>query len=660
MLSTSAILFTENPYVIAGAAAVSILLFFCAENPSWRAIQLIVVPTTLLYFGGNLLFSPSDKGGSGFLIFWVNSYGLHSAVIRALRICVVLLISLAWLGSTPIVEIYASLVPIRPIRPWVLGICRTLQLTKREFVAIGQSLKIRGMRFASMSAVIRHGNWLQLRRNVNVFLALVRVIVSNQFPRIARATLAWERHHPVSYGSVPKDKEIIVRDVFVRYRRDLEPCIQHSSFSVDGNSVVYITGSAGAGKSTILRALGGIIPRVVGELAGEIRISGIDTAPLTLKDYPSLATYCDGDMESNILGLTVGQEMMLLTSSESESRSALTVMGIADLWERETTKLSGGQQVRLLLAGILTSKAGVIVLDDPLEQLDPTGREDFLAALTKLLAKGSRTIIFADRHHEAFRSLISKVLAIEERQVKKLTTSDSLQSPANLKRWGLEDLRGPIERKPCVNTSIVASMENVYVAFDGTPILKGVDLHIGKGELLVIRGPNGSGKTTAMLALAGVVPITRGNIEAPKRIGYVFQDASAQIVAPSVFEELAISPRLQGLPEREVERVVSAILADIQIQGSKPPQELHPQELKMVAIQAMGIGVDLVILDEPSVGLDSAGIKKVIEFIRTKQASGTAAVVISHEEVFLTIADRIMEFDNGRCSGWAASASYGG
>jgi energy-coupling factor transport system ATP-binding protein len=647
--ATSGILFFENIYIILPVTLFAVIVFLSCERPPWRSVYFVLLPTTLLYFVGNTLFSPPDKGGFRFLIFCLNSYGLQLAIIRALRIGAVLLISLAWINSTPIYELYASVAPLPRVRPWVLSICRNIQLTRREFLAIGQSLGIRGMKMNSMTAIIKRRDWSQVRRNIVVFLALLRVIVSRQFRHIAKATLAWERHHPLHIDQNSHRTTVEANGVFVRYTSTDEPCVRNANLDLGAGSVLYVAGRAGAGKSTLLRALGGIIPRVSGELSGQIWISGVDTSSITLGQYASLATYTDADVESNILGLTVGQEMLLLIDDETRARRCLEVMGIDHLWERETTKLSGGQQVRLLLAGSLASEAGVIILDDPLDQLDPSGCRDFVAALSKLVEDDERVVIIADRHFEYFLPLIDSVLPIEEGILHALTPKTSLSSEEHLERWGIGSIELELPKPKALSGRMVARMTNVCVSFDREPVLKRISLEVAEGEVLVIQGPNGSGKTTAMLTLAGAINPTEGEVERAGRVGYLFQDASSQIVASSVFDELALAPRMQGCSETETEDIVSVFLKSTGLSGSSSPLDLHPQEVKILAMTAMSIGVELMILDEPSVNLDRGGTIKVMEFIEARRRDGLATVVISHDDVFTRISDRVLQFDDGRC-----------
>src|SRR5207237_561968 len=127
----------------------------------------------------------------------------------------ILLASLAWLAATPINEIYLSVAWIKGIRPWALAICRNLQLTRTEFVMSARSLRVRGMNLSALPKIIISGDWTQLRRNVSIIGAVLRTILSRQFSRIAKATLAWERHHVSSARSGDRQSSVSIDHVFV-------------------------------------------------------------------------------------------------------------------------------------------------------------------------------------------------------------------------------------------------------------------------------------------------------------------------------------------------------------------------------------------------------------------------------------------------------------
>ncbi len=645
--TTSALLLLNDLWHIIPATLIAFALFAFSPSPPWRTMLTIILPTAVLYFVGNLLFSPPDVNEWTFLIFHISRSGAEIALARGLRIGAILLVSLAWLACTPLPELYDSLAVFPRLEPGALGVVRGLQLTRREFILIAQSLRIRGMRFQTLFSIALSGNWTQLHGNVLTFLALLRAIIPRQLSRIAKATLAWERHHPEDLKFVGSDLAIEGKELFIRYNRHQAPIVHHSSFSINKGTFIYIAGAARSGKSTLLRALGSIIPRITGELAGTISIVGVDTTALSLREVAALASYFDSDATGNVLGLTVGQEVLLLAKSEQRARECLRTIGIEDLWSRETTKLSGGQQVRLLLAGLLASDAPVLLLDDPLDQLDPAGRDDFIAALRTLRNRRDKTILVTDWHLEAFLPDIDAVLPLKGGTVQPLVPAQYLRDPECIACWGLEKPRLHQRIRTSCGARPLAGLYGVSVVLDGILILKGVDFQVLEGECVIVQGPNGSGKTTAMLTLAGGITPTTGRVDVRGQVGYLFQDAAYQVVAPTTYDELSIAPHLRGCSLEKVRSLVSSALAWTGLNGSESPLDLHPQDLKLLALAAMGMDANIIILDEPTVGLDATGVRKVIEFAHDLLDKGAAVIIITHEDSLVRLGDRVVWFHDG-------------
>jgi energy-coupling factor transporter ATP-binding protein EcfA2 len=194
---------------------------------------------------------------------------------------------------------------------------------------------------------------------------------------------------------------------------------------------------------------------------------------------------------------------------------------------------------------------------------------------------------------------------------------------------------------------IVAEMEGVHVALEGNPILHGIDLAVRQAEMLAIMGPNGSGKTTAMLTLAGAIRPGRGKVSASGRMAYVFQDAKLQAVADTVRNELALGPKILRWPPERVEAFVQAGLTWSDIDPDSYPLDLHPSQARMLVIAACNTDASMIILDEPTVGLDSEGIRKLMDLVNDLLERGKAVIVITHDEEVARLANRILVIRDG-------------
>lgn len=200
-------------------------------------------------------------------------------------------------------------------------------------------------------------------------------------------------------------------------------------------------------------------------------------------------------------------------------------------------------------------------------------------------------------------------------------------------------------------------------AYDERPVLSHVSLSIDAGEAVVLMGDNGSGKSTLLRAMVGLAiaqqgsyrfdgaPVTAASMRDPsfskrlhQRVGFVFQDAGAQLFCASVEEELSFGPRQMGLPEGEVRRRVDDALGLLGIEGlrSRPPYNLSGGEQRKVAIACvLTMNPDAYCLDEPLTGLDRRTSTWLLGFLRQLKAAGKTLVVATHDQ---SLADELADW----------------
>ncbi len=609
-----------------------LLLYLANPNKLWKlAIAAPITGSLLLVY--NTILSPPAAGGVRWWVFTVNSVGFERGLVTGMRLCGVMLISFAWLFVTPLPEIYAGLQWISGARVWVLGMLRGIQILKREFIALTQSLLMRGLKWNSI------GN--NLRNLVPLASAIIPRIVDNS-QKAAFASQSHNRSLPQGDGSVE------VADAHVRYAPNLPDVLKGVSLNVHPGEFVYLAGKNRAGKTSLLRLMGGVISWIMGEFHGQVKVSGLVTSETTLTNICASALYIAPDPFASIHGLTVGQEITFLIADGSQARKALATMGLEDnLWERETTKLSGGQQVRLVLAGALASKAKILLFDSPMQELDPDGRAAFLDALDILRAERDRTIIVTDYFWPRLQKYVDRVVVMEDGLIKaEMPPQQFFNSPEWLERTNLIETLPPLQPVPIGD--VVAELQDVYVTLEENPILKGVNFSIRAGEFVAIMGPNGSGKTTAMLTLAGAIAPVKGKITAAGRVGYVFQHAALQTVAMTVTDELSFGPKILKWPEEKVRSFVKAGQDFTGLLADDCPLDLHPADVRMLEIAACNTEVHTYVLDEPTVGLDAEGIAKVQHLIGELRQQSKGVVVITHDEKMAAQADRVVVIRDGR------------
>lgn len=199
---------------------------------------------------------------------------------------------------------------------------------------------------------------------------------------------------------------------------------------------------------------------------------------------------------------------------------------------------------------------------------------------------------------------------------------------------------------------------------DGTQALDGVDFHLDQGECVALLGPNGSGKTTFVLHLNGLLegegsievcgmPVKRGTFDQIRtKVGLVFQDSDEQLFMPTVIEDVAFGPLNRGLsPDKAIERAHRA-LAQTGMSGAidKAPYHLSSGEKRRVAIAGvLAMEPEILVLDEPTTSLDPPGQRDLIKLLRTLPQS---KILVTHDVSFAkALADRAVFFEHGRVAG---------
>jgi energy-coupling factor transporter ATP-binding protein EcfA2/energy-coupling factor transporter transmembrane protein EcfT len=626
-------IFINNLPLAIALFVLGMVLFVANEERNWKLASTAFFSGAMMLLYNSIL-SPPEQGGFHWLLFTINQAGVERGLITGIRLTGVMLTSFAWLLSTPIPEMYEGVAWLGPAEEWALGLLRGIQILRGEFVALTQSLIIRGVRWDSLVA------------NVKNLVPLATMIIPRIIENSQKATLAGQSHR----RSQPSgDGGIIAEKVCARYSDRLPDVLTDVSLEVKPGEFVYVAGKNSAGKTTLLRVLGGVISWIMGEFKGRVTISGMITHETPLAELCGAVRFVAPDPFASIHGLTVGQEISFLAEDERSARRALNTMGIADLWERETTKLSGGQQVRLVLAGALACSARVLLLDSPMQELDPEGRAAFVDALHILRQQKACTVVVADPFWSELEDYADRVLVLDTGHLAAdLAPQDFFGGQRWLSDCNLVPFTGEfVAHEP---GDIAAQMKSVHVALGGREILHGIDFALRAGELVAIMGPNGSGKTTAMLTLAGAIAPLAGEVSRTGRDGFVFQNPYLQMATMRVGEELAFGPKILQWPRHEIEEFVDSGLDWTGLDPEACPLDLHPAQVRLLATASSNARVSTLVLDEPTIGLDTEGIQKIMDLVGALLEEGKAVAIITHDEQIASVAHRLVVIDDGLIS----------
>jgi energy-coupling factor transport system permease/ATP-binding protein len=406
-----------------------------------------------------------------------------------------------------------------------------------------------------------------------------------------------------------------------------QPALHDIDFVIEPGERVLLQGPSGSGKSTLAGLLAGVMRDPDdGTGRGDISVSGGTARGLVLQQ-PENQTVMARVHDDVAFGL----ENSLVAPSDMQSRidQALADVGLELDADHPTRELSGGQRQRLALAGALAMEPGLLILDEPTSSLDPDGVTAVLSAIERMLSARDITLVVIDHDPSRWWGLVDRVITMEGGHV----VSDApITGPA-------PSLAQVEASGPAVMGDEVLVAHDLVVSRDGTSGLTGpLNFSVRAGEILALRGPNGSGKTTLAMTLAGLLPPLRGSVsiaginphplgsrELSTLVGVVPQNPAHCFFRSSVRAELGAV----GAEDLARQWGLSHVL------------ENHPlslsggQQRRLALALAMQAGQKLLVLDEPSQSLDSAGIGELVRSLQQAMEGGMAVVMATHDDALV-------------------------
>ena len=496
----------------------------------------------------------------------------------------------------------------------------------------------------------------------------------------------------------PNALPVSVQNLSFGYRQSREPVLRHVSFQAEAGEVILIAGASGSGKTTLMRCLNGLIPHSYkgGQLTGVVRIFGQEPKELTLPKISQMVGTVLQNPEKQIVASYVGNELAFglenlgIPRPEMKRRidNVLGHLGITHLRNRETFQLSGGEKQKVVVGGIMVLEPSILLLDEPLANLDPFSVRETLRLIRRLADEGKTVLIIEHRVEDVLKIKPDKVLFLvdgEQRYFGDVAGFEAvadphevkLPAPLMLKRLQAEDetvgrngRSAPFSST--TNMSPLVQFQNVSFWYEPEqPVLKEINFAIHAGDIIAILGPNGAGKTTLVKHAIGLLKPRRGQVvvdgkdsqhisvaQMAHTLGYVFQSPSHMLFAPRVREELAFGPRNLGFDEATIATNVEAALklVDLEEKADAPPLALSFGQQKRVTIAAVvAMNSRILVMDEPTAGQDYRHYTDFMDHILHPRAGSPwrdafeAVIFITHDlDLAISYANRILLLNNGR------------
>ncbi|MFV0393221.1 MAG: ABC transporter ATP-binding protein [Coprobacillaceae bacterium] len=437
--------------------------------------------------------------------------------------------------------------------------------------------------------------------------------------------------------------------------------LKRISLSISSGDFILLCGSSGSGKTTLLRHMKNeMLP--VGNKEGivyydDTDIETIDTSTSIGYVFQNPDHQIVSDRVYHELAFGLENQNMPLQKMRQRIAEFLQYFNMSSMYHQETDTLSGGQKQILNLASILLMQPKVVLLDEPLSQLDPMMQETFMQMVIKLNNEFGIAIVMVEHQYERVLPICNKVLVLQNGEVEYFDKTKNVvkkmleekhdlvkglpayyrlypyvkEVPTSIKEAKTQLLHIPITTQipKYVSSSVeLGKVDKLAFGYDSL-LLKDISFPIYKEEIIGIIGSNGSGKTTLLKVMLGILKKQKGKVQLPKEIGYISQDPTSLFLKDTVYEDL-----------QTISKDNHRIEETLRIIGLYNKQNLHPYDLSGGEQQLLALGKvlltkpQLLLLDEPTKGLDINSREKIGILLQTIKSS-TTTIIVSHDVEFI-------------------------
>lgn len=490
--------------------------------------------------------------------------------------------------------------------------------------------------------------------------------------------------------------------VTVAYDGVATPTLTDVSVVIPEGELALVVGPTGSGKSTLLKCLNGLVPHFTGgTMAGTVTVAGRATRDNAPRELADVVGYVPQDPQQGFVTDVVEDELAYTMESlaipadvmRRRVEETLDLLGIAELRGRPLRSLSGGQRQRVAIGSVLTAHPRILVLDEPTSALDPQAAEEVLASVQRLVHDLGMTVVMSEHRLERVVQYADRVLLVRPDgsvadfadPAAAMAVSDLVPPVVALGRWArwaplplsIRDARrqaGPLRDalagsplSPAVTAKVtppgaaeVAVVADAGVRFDGRPVLAGVDLRVRAGEVVAVMGRNGAGKSTLLsllagqrrpdhgsVAVAGEDPAQLSGRELVAAVALVPQEPQDLLWAESVAAECRAADQDAGVGAGTTwelfQQLRPAVAADTH------PNDLSEGTRLILVLAIMMVNQPrLLVLDEPTRGLDYTAKEQLASLIRERAARGEAVVVATHDvELVADVCTRMVMLADG-------------
>lgn len=505
------------------------------------------------------------------------------------------------------------------------------------------------------------------------------------------------------------DKIVKFENFTFKYLNQSEPTLKNINLEIVAGEKVLIAGPSGSGKSTLGNCLNGLVPfSKEGGFKGSLKVEKIFPYEKSIFEISSYVGTVLQDQDGQFIGLSVGEDVSFIDENNvvshdemiKNTKSALSEVNMLNYLDYSPQELSGGEKQSVSLAGIMRSKAKILLFDEPLANLDPYSGKRAMKLISELQKKGKTIIIIEHRIEDVLEENFDRVVIIDKGEIVANGTPEELLRKDIFRKYGLreplyvetlkyagvdlkKDCIYPIEKigtpeniekikrwcssvdiKKNVTEKVILEVKNVSFSYnEEKEILKNIDFTVNKGEIVALLGNNGAGKSTLCKVISGIEKMNSGDIhilgksikkESVKRIGekigFVMQNPNHMITQETVLDEVTF-----GLRIRKDKDFISKAEETLKICGlyefrNWPVSSLSYGQKKRLTIAAiLALKPEIIILDEPTAGQDYKRYEEFMSFIESIAKKGIAIILITHDmHLALEYANRAIVLCEGK------------
>lgn len=468
--------------------------------------------------------------------------------------------------------------------------------------------------------------------------------------------------------------------------------LKNINLEIQDGDFLGVIGSSGAGKTTLSYAINGIIPQhYKGQYFGKVIVNDKDVFETDACQLALEIGSVFQDIDSQMTCSTVEDEILFgLENFAFEKKEiiqrvdwVLNEMGIANLRERDISGLSGGQKQKVAIAAILALRPKILVLDEPTGELDPSASRNIFRVVKELNKKYGITVIVIEQKIRLLCEFADHLAVIKKGELKfHGTVPEVLSHRDELAELGLNHERvgkildqlaaGKVE-KVSVNsenfeykkyepsTEPILTLNEVNFGYDENYLIQNVDFNVYKGDFLALTGENGSGKSTLSKLMGGILKPESGKIIVngldskktrnsilAKHIGFLFQNPDRQLCCYTIREEIAFGLKALKIPD--VNERTEMILKRFGFDPEMPPFELSRGQRQQIALASIiAVSPEIMILDEPTTGLDYKECIELMNAVRELNENGTTVIMVCHDmELVRDYAKRMVVVGHGK------------